>query len=461
VFSTLSPNLLGGTGRDHQRVDNRGRPWVIFGMGCHFSDYALHKERDQVRVNENRPNGDAFAEQLVFANNKGAAATFGSSGFEYLNQTNAYMNVLAGVWFYQAPYEDAINETQGQWVLGHLMFLVETELALSQTRPIERYHILGDPLLRIDAGPPAFEVTVDGAPFEHDGLVASGGGSDTLRVDAVISDENAILDFALEVAGSDASNTLTITPLVDQQLPNARQYRVQFTHVVRPETYDIIMRAFQAPDTAAGQYHMSSEFRMRVVTDVSLTVNGRPVQSGEKVPAKGDYRVDLTFPVYVPQSQIAVTVDGSDVGGLNFAHPTPEDTTSWIITFPLELSEGEHTLEVSAGTTTFPFVLQVSSEVGLRNVIPYPNPFTDHTYFMFSNDVIITDGHIDVYTTSGKRIRRIDIPPEAKQPGQNAVFWDGRDGAGDEIANGTYLFIVNVRQQDHESTVRGKLSRMK
>ena len=47
------------------------------------------------------------------------------------------------------------------------------------------------------------------------------------------------------------------------------------------------------------------------------------------------------------------------------------------------------------------------------------------------------------------------------RPGQNAVFWDGRDGAGDEIANGTYLFIVNVKQQDHESTVRGKLSRMK
>ena len=52
------------------------------------------------------------------------------------------------------PFEDAINETRGQWVLGHLMLLVETELALSQVRPIERYHILGDPLLRIDAGPP-------------------------------------------------------------------------------------------------------------------------------------------------------------------------------------------------------------------------------------------------------------------------------------------------------------------
>ena len=154
-------------------------------------------------------------------------------------------------------------------------------------------------------------------------------------------------------------------------------------------------------------------------------------------------------------------MDGEDVSGLNFSHPTPQDTTAWIVTFSQDLSEGEHTLVVSAGVTDFTFVLQVSSEVGLRNVIPYPNPFPESTYIMFSNDVVISDGHIDVFTTSGKRIRRIEIPPEAKQPGQNAVFWDGRDGAGDEIANGTYLFIVKVRQQDHESTVRGKLSRMK
>jgi hypothetical protein len=169
----------------------------------------------------------------------------------------------------------------------------------------------------------------------------------------------------------------------------------------------------------------------------------------------------MTFPTFVPQSEIGVTVDGEDVSGLSFSHPTPQDTTSWIVTFSEKLSDGKHTLVIMAGGTEFTFELVVSSQVGLRNVIPYPNPFPDTTYFVFTNDVAISDGYIEVFTSSGKRIRRIDIPPQARQPGQNAVFWDGRDAVGDEIANGTYLFIVKVTQQAQDTTVRGKLSRIK
>jgi hypothetical protein len=44
--------------------------------------------------------------------------------------------------------------------------------------------------------------------------------------------------------------------------------------------------------------------------------------------------------------------------------------------------------------------------------------------------VEITDGAINIYTVSGKKVRRLDIPPGARLPGQNAVFWDGRDTAG-------------------------------
>jgi flagellar hook assembly protein FlgD len=79
---------------------------------------------------------------------------------------------------------------------------------------------------------------------------------------------------------------------------------------------------------------------------------------------------------------------------------------------------------------------------------------------MYSNQSEITDGSIDIYTVSGKRVRSIEIPSTSRFPGSNAVFWDGRDGAGDQLANGTYLYVIKVKQSGGSATVRGKLSKL-
>ena len=45
----------------------------------------------------------------------------------------------------------------------------------------------------------------------------------------------------------------------------------------------------------------------------------------------------------------------------------------------------------------------------------------------------------EIYTLSGRRIRTIW---ESFQAGPRILHWDGRDQAGDEIANGTYLYVL-------------------
>ncbi len=105
--------------------------------------------------------------------------------------------------------------------------------------------------------------------------------------------------------------------------------------------------------------------------------------------------------------------------------------------------------------------MTVSLDFGLERVVNYPNPFTDGTYFVYTNNVEISEGTIDVYTTSGKKVVRLHIPPSATGPGENAVFWDGRDAAGDDVANGVYLFLVRVKQRGESSTVKGKLARIR
>jgi hypothetical protein len=461
LLSTESGSVLGGTGRDHLRVANFGRPWIIFGMGCHFSDYAIFEERGLFSLS-NDPNGDCFAEQFLFQNSRGAVATYGSSGYEFLGSNVSYMNTMSQVWFYEAPYDTMVNQTQAEWKLGQLMFLVESRMVGSQPQQVERYHILGDPLLQIDAGPPSFDVTVDGRPVTNGEDVTTRGDSDTLQVVAVVTDENAINDFKLEIAGIDMTDSLRVEALVDANLPRARQYRLSFAHKLRPENYEIVMRAYQSPDTLAGQYHIAAEFTLRIESSIEVSVNGRVVQSGGPVPAQGNYRVDLSFPVFVPGSQIGVLMDDTPVVPFTLNNPSAEDSLAWIITFQKSLAAGPHTLRVTAGPTIeFNYQLVVSTDGGIADVMNYPNPFREAgTNFMFSNEVEITDGTIDVYTVSGKRVRTLDIPPSARFPGSNAVFWDGRDASGDVLANGTYLYVIKVQQRGGSATARGKVSKL-
>ena len=462
LLSTESTPGGSGSGRDHLRVANRGRPWIIFGLGCHFTDYTVAREQNTQLWGSNAPNGDAFGEQFVLLNERGAVGSYGSSGYEFLSANNRYMNIVAQVWFYEAPYDTMVNQTQAEWKYGQLMFLAESKLAGfgDQVEPVERYHILGDPLLRIDAGPPSFAVNVNGDPVNSGEVVTSGGEGDTLRVQAVVTDENAIHKFALEIAGTDQTNLLTVQPLTDPQLPHARQYQLNFVHKLQPENYDIVLRAFQSPDTTVGNYHMAAEFTLRVESSIEVSVNGRVITSGGSVPSTGNYRVDLSFPVFVEGSEIAVLMDDTPVVPFTLTNPSPEDSLSWIITFRKTLSPGQHELRITAGPSIeFTYQLVVSDEAGLAQVLNYPNPMgKDGTNFMYSIESEITDGAIDIYTSSGKKVRSLEIPLSGRLPGSNAVFWDGRDGAGDKLANGTYLYVIKVTQRGGSATVRGKLA---
>ncbi|HKW15178.1 MAG TPA: C25 family cysteine peptidase [Candidatus Krumholzibacteria bacterium] len=456
--------LDGTTGRDYLRVENRFKPWIVMAGGCHFSEYAPNKELAQENLFHNQPNGDCFAEQYLFQSERGAAGTYGSSGFEYLDRNVDYFNTMASVWFYQAPYDTMTAQTQAEWKLGQLLFLTEAQMSMSsafQADAVERYHILGDPLLRIDAGPPAFNVTVNGHTAHSGDIVNTGGERDTILVVATVTDENAIHKFSLTIDGHDQSDSLKVVPLSDPSLPHARQYRVSFHHLLLPRTYDIVLRAFQSPDTTAGQYHMAAEFQLKVESSISVSVNGRSIQSGASVPADGDYRVDMTFPVFIPSSAIAVSIDDVAVTNAQYSHPSPEDSLTWIVTFRQKLDGGKHHMLVDAQGIQFKYELVVSESTGLRNVINYPNPFTTAgTRILYTNDVEIENGTIDIYTVSGKKVRRLDIPPGARPPGQNSVFWDGRDGAGGTLANGVYLYVINVHQRSGNATVRGTTNKI-
>jgi hypothetical protein len=141
--------------------------------------------------------------------------------------------------------------------------------------------------------------------------------------------------------------------------------------------------------------------------------------------------------------------------------------TSGVLTYPLpELPVGNHRaiLRVAdsfAQTTldTLEFSVTDPLDYYADVVLNYPNPFATSTQFLIrlSNRASI---RLDIFTVSGKRIRRLEA---VRDGGEEWILWDGRDQTGDEIANGTYLYVATVDFEGIDRAplvIRGKLTKI-
>lgn len=84
-----------------------------------------------------------------------------------------------------------------------------------------------------------------------------------------------------------------------------------------------------------------------------------------------------------------------------------------------------------------------SGQVAIEQMLPYPNPLKKDGYFTF----VITeeaDITISIFSITGRKIRT--LKQNSCQAGYNQIYWDGRDGEGDRIANNTYFYKIKAKQ---------------
>lgn len=131
----------------------------------------------------------------------------------------------------------------------------------------------------------------------------------------------------------------------------------------------------------------------------------------------------------------------------------PNSYTSGRVVFPLpaDIAAGTHTAAMHAsdalgnvGSDTLSFTVAEYGVTGIHDVTVFPNPTPGPCRLIFD----LTDAmevQWDIYTLSGRRLKTTRAEFAAAGPG--ILEWDGRDDQGDEIANGTYLFVLRGRWQ--------------
>jgi hypothetical protein len=135
--------------------------------------------------------------------------------------------------------------------------------------------------------------------------------------------------------------------------------------------------------------------------------------------------------------------------------------------FPISgLSDGSHTFVVKAwdvynnsGTGTVHFVVGDGKLMQVQNLMNYPNPFKDKTYFFFEHNHPdqILDVQIAIYDLSGKQARILKTSADAGGS-HGKVEWDGTADNGAMLPSGMYVYrMILTTPTGVQSTAYQKL----
>jgi len=118
------------------------------------------------------------------------------------------------------------------------------------------------------------------------------------------------------------------------------------------------------------------------------------------------------------------------------------------------LSEGFHNLTLKAWDTynnsssgSIDFVVAVSAEIALQNILNFPNPFTDKTRFYFEHNQagVPLEVEIRIFSINGEQIKLITKSLNDEGYVCNNIEWDGKNDYGCIVGKGVYVYKVLIR----------------
>jgi len=134
------------------------------------------------------------------------------------------------------------------------------------------------------------------------------------------------------------------------------------------------------------------------------------------------------------------------------------------------LTPGPHRLSVKAwdvmnnsSEQVIEFTVSDDSELELRHVLNYPNPFTTHTAFWFEHNKpgLSLQVQVQIMTITGKVVRSVTGQVDPGGSRVTEISWDGKDDYGNRLARGVYLYKLRVMAPGKKTReVLGKLYKL-
>jgi hypothetical protein len=457
--------------RDVDLLTNTGRPWLFCGMGCHIGDF-IQNVAGVAGIVE-----PGLGEKMLLWTAAGAVAVYASSGYEFLSLNRTFSETFIRRLIQRPPHATVDGRTvTSRWLLGEVMWASEADqLAQANTtlnrQMVYQYLILGDPLLVLDAGLPEVEAVLlgaDGGPLgDLTGDLRAVDASGRRTVEVRARDEAGVDRLlVLDTRGQDlTAQTVTATPFYDTGSRQIMDYVLDLP--VRPFAHDLLVRVYDSAAPLAGDASVLLTLRVAQEITTYLADGGEPLDPQTFTFVMGE-PVDLELQVdsaawFDESTTVVVTAENLELSGV----------ATQVV--------GNHTLRVACTVTVPETAAKARQDRGLRLVIDgfasdvpleasavpggegtiaslvsFPNPMQGATRFVFATGLASGSGRVRVWTVSGREVARVDFPLSGT--GQEVVAWDGRDREGDRLANGTYLYRVEL--EGPAGRVRSEMQRL-
>ena len=235
-----------------------------------------------------------------------------------------------------------------------------------------------------------------------------------------------------------------------------------------------ILRVFVNPKEVLEQYYDNNvlELKYEVIKDnknplLDVTFDGIRILDGDIVSPNPLVRIRLRDdnPFLQKQDTFGLDVrlkrpcEGCNFERIPFSSPDlrwkSEGRNIDLEFTPKNLTDGVYTLRVNgedasgnrAGIEPYQVNFEVITESSVTNVLPYPNPFSGSTRFVFTltGSEIPQEMKIQIMTVAGKVVREItqdELGPIRIGNNISQYAWNGTDEFGDRLANGVYLYRV-------------------
>ena len=208
---------------------------------------------------------------------------------------------------------------------------------------------------------------------------------------------------------------------------------------------------------------------------IDVTYDGNKILDGDLIPA----RPEILFRFYdeskleysmADTAGIFIRLDGRRINYFTSGVQNPEITFTPVndgslktsVLYKPELSAGTHLLQYygadkDGNRDTLVNNVYISYDFAVRNLFNYPNPMQGDTYFTF--DLFASEAPqsclIKIYTVAGRLVRNVEGQARG---GFNNIYWDGKDGDGETMANGIYLYKLILEGSGKTETSIQKLA---
>jgi hypothetical protein len=452
-------------------LNNGDRRFVFIAFSCDVGVYA-------------DPNTQCMAEEFLLASQGGGIASIAAS---WVSTTNAN-DPLSSAFFEEYFPQYQVSEGSS---LGEALTQAKVQMwdeGVSLFRNSRRYNLIGDPALRL--------------PNPVGRLGFAEGASDSLLTgrlhQLVIDDQDGVLDL-----GAQPTYEVRVhEPTIERSFVNFRGEEHFYRSV--PNTVYRGHGAFEGLDTtvpfvAPRFLREGDDATFRFIVDDGSDLESIAVAQIPALQVQASGAGDVTGPsvsLAFPGGRIRVQpgdllqADLADTNGINILSTNPANSVllefdrsgiynnvSGDVVFepgsytraslstpvPLDLELGEHLVVMTAsdmfgnvGSDTLGFTLEAAGIDAMRQATVFPNPTAGPCRLVCDLSGPMTL-HWDIYTVSGRRIRRVEGDFSAAGPA--TLEWDGRDHEGDNIANGVYLYVLRgtLPGDDHELRETGQL----